>query len=179
MNDDAARLRRVLDQAEIRDLVLGYCRAVDRRDFALLRTLYHPDATDDHGSYFQGPASEFIDRLPQIMAPNRITAHNVTNMLIAVDGDVAEGEIYTLAYHLMETPDGDVDFMAGGRYLDRYVRHQERWLFMHRQIVLDWNEIQPTRCRRDPAGGTPLGEAGAGDPSYAMFRLLRRLEPQS
>ena len=29
-----------------------------------MRSLYHVDAMDDHGSFFKGPAMEFIDMLP-------------------------------------------------------------------------------------------------------------------
>ena len=65
---DTATLQALADREAIRTLVYAYCRAVDRRDFDWLRTLYHPDAIDDHTPYFNGPASEFIDRLPEGMA---------------------------------------------------------------------------------------------------------------
>jgi 3-phenylpropionate/cinnamic acid dioxygenase small subunit len=171
-----AALRELLDRERIRDLVFRYCRAVDRRDFALLATLYHADAIDDHTPYFCGPAAEFIAQLPQIMAVNRITSHQITNTLIAVDGDRAEGEIHTLSYHLMDTAEGPVDFLVGGRYLDHYVRHGEGWQFMRRKIVLDWSAREPTRfdIERARAGGAVLGQPGAEDPSYAYFRLFPR-----
>lgn len=47
MNPDL--LQQMLDREAIRDLVWRYCRAVDRRDFAALSALYHPDAIDEHG----------------------------------------------------------------------------------------------------------------------------------
>ena len=169
-------LQELLDREAIRELVHAYCRAVDRRDFAWLRTLYHPDAIDDHTPYFNGPASEFIDQLPQIMAVNRITSHQVTNLLVALDGDRAEGEVGVLAYHLMDTEQGLVDFLVGGRYLDHYVRSGTGWQFMRRKIVLDWSERKPSGF--DPAvarsHGAVLGEAGAADPSYGYFRLVPR-----
>lgn len=169
-------LRGLADREAIRDLLFRYCRAVDRRDFALLATLYHPDATDDHTPYFCGSAAEFVARLPRIMALNRVTSHQITNMLIALDGDRAEGEIHTLAYHLMDTPEGPVDFLVGGRYLDRYVRAGAGWQFLHRKIVLDWSAREPSRF--DPgaarAAGAVLGEAGGADPSYGFLRLFPR-----
>ena len=169
-------LQELLDREAIRELVHAYCRAVDRRDFAWLRTLYHPDAIDDHTPYFNGPASEFIDQLPQIMAVNRVTSHQVTNLLVALDGDRAEGEVGVLAYHLMDTEQGPVDFLVGGRYLDHYVRSGRGWQFMRRKIVLDWSERKPSGF--DPAvarsHGAVLGEAGAADPSYGYFRLFPR-----
>jgi len=48
-------------------------------------------AHDDHGSFFKGPAMEFIDMLPEIQAPMEILHHNITSINIALDGDKAEG----------------------------------------------------------------------------------------
>ncbi len=63
MTDFEARIRLLEDEKSIRDLVLLYCRASDRKDLDLLRTLYTKDGTDTHGKIFDGPASEFIDFL--------------------------------------------------------------------------------------------------------------------
>ena len=171
-----ASLQELFDREAIRELLFLYCRAVDRRDFALLATLCHDEAIDDHTPYFCGPARDFLAALPGIMAANRITSHQITNTLIALDGDRAEGEIHTLAYHLMDTDAGPVDILVGGRYLDRYVRHGGRWLFMYRKIVLDWSAREPSRFDLDAAraAGAVLGASGADDPSYAYFRLFPR-----
>jgi len=48
-------LQIVADRLALQDLVQKYSRAIDRRDFALLRTLYHEDAIEDHGGMFSGP----------------------------------------------------------------------------------------------------------------------------
>ena len=171
-------LQSLLDREAIRQLVHAYCRAIDRRDFALLRTLYHPDAMDDHTPYFCGRAAEFIDQLPAIMAVNRITSHQVTNLLVALDSDCdrAEGEVGILAYHLMDTPEGPVDFLVGGRYLDHYLRTEGRWQFMRRKIVLDWSDRKPSGFSPDIARlhGAVLGAAGPDDPSYACLSLFPR-----
>ena len=44
-------LQTLIDKQALAELVHSYCRACDRRDFALVRTLYHDDAIDDHGSH--------------------------------------------------------------------------------------------------------------------------------
>lgn len=167
-------LRELQDREAIRELVFRYCRAVDRREFAALGALYHPDAIDDHTPYFRGPAREFIARLPAIMATTRLTTHHVTNTLIASHGDRAEGEICTLVYHLQDSSAGLQELLVGGRYLDHYVRGDAGWQFMHRKIVLDWSELRPARF--DPAAaraaGAVLGACGAQDPSAGFFQLL-------
>ena len=57
------RLAALLDKQEIEEVVLRYCRGIDRRDFELVRSCYHPDARDRHGS-FDGTVDEYVsDRL--------------------------------------------------------------------------------------------------------------------
>ena len=48
------------DRQAISDLLLSYCRGIDRLDRELVASCFHSDATDTHGS-FQGTIDEFID----------------------------------------------------------------------------------------------------------------------
>ena len=52
MNDINAKIQEIIDKDAIRELVASYCRAADRHDNELMRSLYHEDAFDDHGSFF-------------------------------------------------------------------------------------------------------------------------------
>ena len=54
----------VLDRMALQHLVMTYGHGIDRRDYALLKSLYHDDAVDDHSPYFVGPASDYVDWLP-------------------------------------------------------------------------------------------------------------------
>ena len=44
---------------QIADVIYRYARGIDRLDFDLVRSCYHPDAYDDHGS-FKGSVEAFI-----------------------------------------------------------------------------------------------------------------------
>ena len=57
----------VADQFALQQLAWAYCHAIDRRDYALLRTLYHDDAIDDHGVMFKGGPDEYVAWLPSMM----------------------------------------------------------------------------------------------------------------
>ena len=73
---DEGDVQKLLDREAIKELVNLYCRAADRHDHELMRSLYHEDAIDDHGSFFKGLAMDFIDKLPEIQAPMKILHHN-------------------------------------------------------------------------------------------------------
>ncbi len=47
-------LQELLSKQAIYELQCRYCRGIDRMDQALVRSCYHPDATDEHGSFSGG-----------------------------------------------------------------------------------------------------------------------------
>src|SRR3546814_1305980 len=51
-----------------------------------MRALYHDDAIDEHGKFAKGPASEFLNKLPEIQAPMAVLHHNVTTINLKLDG---------------------------------------------------------------------------------------------
>jgi hypothetical protein len=172
-----ARLQALLDKQDITELIHTYCNAADRHDHDKMRELYHDDAQDDHGAFFKGLAMDFIDKLPAIQAPMLILHHNVTTVNIALDGDYAEGEVYILAFHQVQTDEGPVDLLIGGRYFDKYERRARIWKFSHRAVVADWATLNnpSTVCLDHPMiEGSYIGRPGTQDPSYNFFRLLRR-----
>lgn len=162
---DEKALRQVIDKEAIRDLVLLYSRAVDRKDPALLRDLYTDDATDSHGDSFDGPADKYCDFIEQSLPYMPYSGHHVCNHLISVDGDEGDGEVYALAYHLIPNRDGgqEEDFMAV-RYIDNYRRCDDgKWRFAKRVVTYDF------KIRRPFDGGGLLG-LGEKDPSYEVCR---------
>ena len=168
-------LQSLIDKQALAELVHTYCRACDRRDFALLRTLYHDDAIDDHGTMFRGSADEFLAWLPSVMANFEATVHSITNTLFIVRGDEAQGELYTHAYHRTPVPDAR-EIIIGGRYLDRYARRAGSWKFLHRSLALDWVRVEAVDASayREFAAGAPPGRIDAGDPSYLALPFFAR-----
>lgn len=173
---EEASLQALLDREAIRQLVNIYCRAADRHDHELMRSLYHEDAIDDHGSFFKGLATEFIDKLPEIQAPMEILHHNVTTHNIELHGDRAEGETYIIAFHKVRTEAGSFDLLIGGRYFDRYEKREGVWKFSHRAVVADWANLHdPSIVNLDNPviEGSHIGRPGLADPSYGFFEGFR------
>ncbi|MET0987572.1 MAG: nuclear transport factor 2 family protein, partial [Steroidobacteraceae bacterium] len=99
MNDTQAKqLQLLVDRQEIEQVLKLYCRAIDRLDLELLQSIYHPDGTDDHGS-FSGNGQEFakfiIGALSELIIDGM---HTVTHSVIDVQGNFATSESYYHAY---------------------------------------------------------------------------------
>jgi hypothetical protein len=166
-----AELRQLLHERDIRDVVMRYCRGIDRMDRQLVRSCYHPDATDDHGS-FSGGVDEFLAWLWPLLERYTLTMHFVGNLLIEVGDDVAAAETYGIAFHRSEDERPQLNLMTGFRYLDRFERRDGEWRIASRVAVTEWSRVD------DPAGrflpGTALlqGRRDSSDASYTLFDRL-------
>jgi hypothetical protein len=128
----------LLDKQEIHETLMRYCRGIDRCDEELLRSVYHPDATDNHGQ-FVGKASDFIPWALKSLARDINTKHYVTNEYIDLRGDVAFVESYLLAVHYREAREGGkVQLIFGARYIDRFEKRDGAWRIADRKVVSDW-----------------------------------------
>jgi hypothetical protein len=145
MGIDQNLLATLIAKEEIRELGLLYSRGVDRKDAALLRTLYTKDATDAHGDTFDGKAGDFVDFLERSFPHMPYSGHHICNHLIDVHGNEADGEIYAIAYHVV--PDGNggwLEDLMCVRYIDRYRREEDaRWRFAKRVVSYDMRNRRP------------------------------------
>lgn len=173
MNIDQHALATLIAKDEIRELALLYSRGVDRKDGALLRTLYTQDATDTHGDTFDGNAKEYVDFLERAFPYMPYSGHHICNHLIAVNGNEAEGEIYGIAYHVL--PDGKGGWMEDlmtVRYIDKYRKEADgRWRFAKRVVTYDMRN-------RRPIAAPDTSKAPSEDTSYDELtsRLFARGE---
>lgn len=169
---DEARLELMLARDELHALVTSYCRAVDRADYEGLREMYHPDATDSHGSFSTGGVEQFIAKLQAAEPYVRVSQHNITTTNFVIEGQRARGEIYCLVFHTFAGPEHDVDVIIGGRYLDEYTKHDGRWKFGKRTIVADWayrNDPSQVDFEHPSTRGSLRGKPGQDDPSIPVF----------
>ena len=177
MSEVDSKIQEILDKESIRDLAHIYCRAADRHDHELMRTLYHEDAHDDHGSFFKGKAMEFIDLLPEIQKSMGILHHNVTTHNIHLMGDKAEGETYILAFHQVLADDQSFDVLIGGRYFDEYEKRNGIWKFSSRAVDADWayiNDPSKVDLTHSMIEGANIGTPNSQDPSYKYLKSFKR-----
>ena len=155
----------VADRAEIYAVLVRYCRGVDRRDREMIRSTYHEDAEDDHGTY-QGDLEGFLDFVEgEVHARFRTTMHKLGQVLIEVEGDHARSESYAICHHVSEEGGLDVsDSVMGIRYLDTLERRDGAWKIAKRQLLWEWIR-QDATIALDP--DWTLGIAGSGDSVFA------------
>lgn len=166
---DAIRLTRFMAQQEVRDVVLRYCRGIDRMDWDLVRSCYHPDATDDHGD-FRGNVDEFIAYIQQGLPRFDRTQHFVGNILVEIDGDRARAETYLVAYHrlLASRTKPLRDYTVGLRYIDDFERRDGEWRISARVCAFDWARIDPVAPDGwSPSAPSTLGRRDRTDAVYA------------
>ena len=150
------------DRAEIYAVLVRYCRGVDRRDLERVRSTYHADAYDDHGSY-KGDLDGFIRFVEEeVYSRFRTTMHKLGQALIEIDGDRATSETYAICHHVSAEGGVDVsDSVMGIRYVDRFERRGGEWRMSRRELRWEWirqDVLEPL----DP--DWTLGLANADDP---------------
>ena len=160
-----ARMRELVCKQEIREVLERYCRGIDRLDEELVRSVYHPDATDDHGT-FKGRGVDFAGyAIVALREHAEATTHMLGQSLIEVDGDVAHAETYVLANHSRRTR-GELwlDTFAG-RYVDRLERREGEWKIADRVVVHEWSKVEPV-ARTYPAERFQRGARSPQDLAY-------------
>jgi hypothetical protein len=161
------KFQHLLDEAEIRRVHIRYCRGVDRMDWDLIRSCYHPDAIDRHGAY-EGGVEGFIEWAAELLPAFECTQHFTGNQYVQVDGDVAYAEHYAQAIHRTR-PTSEAparDWIAFIRYIDRMERRNGEWRIADRMVVLDSQRSDAVLDESVPLANFNVGRRDKSDPSY-------------
>ena len=164
----------LLDRRAIHDLVLRYCRGIDRLDVDIVRSCFHPDATDTHGS-FSGTAEEFIAWAFHLLDRYDATMHLVANHLAEISGDAAVAETYGVAHHRSSDPDPRRNLTVGFRYLDRIERrHDGEWRIARRIATTEWVTAPAPGSEWPIPADSAVGARDHSDPLYTLLDELHR-----
>jgi hypothetical protein len=169
--DLAVRAEQACSRFEIHDLIMAHCRAIDRIDADLLKTIWHEEATLDVGSY-QGNALEFFVPFLDVIKQRKTIFHSIANEWIEIDGDSAVGESYVIAFSTHEEAAGDFDEFTGGRYVDVFRRFDGLWKIAHRTFVQDWKTREPSTDQSEEGMYAQLRLRGGrfpDDPVYSLW----------
>jgi len=158
-------------RAEMHDVLLRYCRGLDRVDMSLVRGAFDEDAWIQFpASLHVGSVDGFVEFLTGEMPRFVRTMHFLGNSLIDFDGPhVAHVETYLQADHQgseMHQWKGDY-VKLWARYLDRFEKRDGRWLIARRKLFVDWMYKYPAEGWFDDHPDASVGRRDGTDSSLA------------
>jgi len=137
------------DRLAIRELFDAYAHCADRRDAEGQKALFTADTR--FLVYMQGAQEEASYELQgrEALTPvfddlNRYeaTMHFNGQSTVALDGDRATGESYTIAHHVYTDEGIRTMMVAWLRYLDVFTKVEGSWYFAERKLILEWSETR-------------------------------------
>lgn len=164
-------LETLIAKDEITEALAAYCRAVDRLDMELGRSVFHEDATADYGAMYHGSGHGFMEFVRAAHLTMQTHAHQIGSITIHVDGDHAGSECYVIVRLRAASPDGTLtDVVSHGRYVDRWERRADGvWRIAHRRYLHTMDERRTVEAVSFPTAGSRDRE----DPSYTVLREPR------
>lgn len=118
------------DRFEIQDLLVGYCYAVDNKDFDALDQFFTDDAVIDYSEMvgIKGSLPEIKAFLEASLGPIPMAQHAVSTTQYKFDGDTCETR--TVCYNPMVVPGDDGEpqtIFFGLWYIHQFRRTQQGW----------------------------------------------------
>jgi hypothetical protein len=154
------------DRQEITEQIYRYARSMDRRDVELGYQVFHDDAVADYGEgFYAGTGHGFIDWVTELHLSFITHSHQMTNILIELDGDRAASETYAFINLRQQQGDQLLQITSWCRYLDTWSYRSGRWAIDKRLLVHDLAEVRPVTAFATSGGA----RRDKGDPSYAVF----------
>lgn len=141
------------DRAQIEDLQARYMFALDFKDADTYASTFTPDGVLDYGPVVKGRdaikkliaemgkrASDEASKDTSGLRP-AVGRHNISNIVIKIDGDKATGRAYWFHYG-NNNPKRTAGLDSFGHYEDEMVKVDGKWYFSKRKIyneqVADW-----------------------------------------
>ena len=159
-------LTQVADRQAITDQIYRYCRAMDRIDHQLGYSVWHEDGTADYGDTFQGTGRGFIDHVCAQHSQMQQHSHQMSNIIVELDGDKAGSESYVTATLRMVRGDKTMQISVISRYVDTWSKRDGRWALDHRIAVMEMDEMREIT----PMKVHDTARRDRSDPSYAVLK---------
>ena len=195
MNEE--QLKRVLacaDRDAIENLLGLYCRALDRLDLELLKSVYHPDSLDDHGMIHTS-GYEFAESIVELLGNVCVySMHSIAHAVIEIDGDTATSEATYFGLHTIDAGAENIEaffgpryleeqrragllqqrheYFNGGRYLDVLHKRDGIWRIFRRKMTNEWSQCRPESSVNEGIAGS-VHVPGSRDRSDPVYRLLQ------
>jgi hypothetical protein len=160
-------MQTLADKHAITEQLYRYCRSVDRLDVPLGHSVFHEDATADYGpTSYRGSGRGAIDYICEAHLNLQAHSHQVTNVLIEVEGDRAASEAYVYASLRGAREGGPFQMEVWARYCDTWSRREGHWAIDRRNTVIDFDRMSEVT----PVHEHQWARRDTQDPSYAVLK---------
>lgn len=154
------------DRLAIMDKIYRYCRSVDRLDIEVGYSVFHEDATADFGASYVGTGRGWIDWCCKEHLNFLHHSHQVTNIIIELDGEKAGSESYVFATLRRQDGDKVIQHEFWARYIDQWSKRDGEWGIDSRYCIVDYG----TQREVEPMGGDPRSTRDHSDLSYTALK---------
>ena len=162
----------LLAKDAIRETIYRYCRVLDRMDKQGAYDLWNKDSVTLYHGIYEGTGPGFIDWVWESHGTMERHSHQITNIMIDVDGDTAVSESYVTVTLWMPTGEEGrkVEIISRGRYLDNWSRQpgrngEVRWGLDRRENVTDLQTVTTVDASELP----DASRRDSQDPLYALL----------
>ena len=137
--DVETTVRWLKDRELIKEVPQRYARGIDRIDFDLVRSSFHPDCQIS-GTVISGGLDPYLNWTEKELHKFEATLHFMGNQYIDLEEGADEGHIETwaVAYHMRPEDSDDGDLILGLHYCDDVARFDEGWLITARTARPQW-----------------------------------------
>jgi hypothetical protein len=154
------------DNLAIRDVLSRYCRGLDRMDKSMAYAVFREDAPALYHDMYEGTGRGFVDWVWEAHASMERHSHQISNVLIQLDGDTARSEAYVTVTLWPNYAEDMMEIVCRGRYLDRWQKRDNQWLIVEREHILD---MQSTNGVPDMDAPNKESSRDESDPSFSFF----------
>ncbi len=162
---DPASLKAVADHQLITDKIYRYCRSVDRLDVPLGYSVFHLDSYVEFPTY-KGSGRGWIDEVCVAHLDFLHHSHQVTNIIIEIDGERAGSEAYVTAKLRSREGDKVIEREFCARYIDEWSKRDGEWSIDKRECIVDFGSIREVM----PLNGSKRSQRDRNDPSYSVLK---------
>ncbi len=154
MND----IERLVAKDKIKTQLARYCKGIDTRDWAMVRSCFGEGHQHKHGP-FEGTLDEFVGFASNSLSKIEVSQHSLSNFIITIgdDGLTAKSDVNFTAVHLISasiTEDltfnivgEDTDWTVLGNYADEWVCRDGEWLIVKRVAGQHWQRVELSKKR--------------------------------
>lgn len=134
-----ANLKRLLDEAEIGRLLLGFAAALDAKDWASYAATFTEDGVFEIMGQKRRGREEIAAGPARDLARYHALQHYSTNHVINVEGDRATASHYVIGVHVPDAGAPERHADVGGRYHCECLRTADGWRLKHVRIEVLWS----------------------------------------